>query len=72
RRVADRIAMLETPTLVVWGAQDQVLGKETAFRVAGRFRRAGKPVFVEDAGHWLPEQRPERVAAEIESFSQGW
>jgi pimeloyl-ACP methyl ester carboxylesterase len=55
---------ISVPTTYVWGSDDPALGRAAAERteryVASDYR------FVElDAGHWLPETRPRRVAEEI-------
>jgi len=55
---------ISVPTTYVWGSDDPALGRAAAERteryVASDYR------FVElDAGHWLPETRPQRVAEEI-------
>jgi len=57
---------ITVPTTYVWGSADPALGRAAAERTA---RYVGADYrFVElDAGHWLPETRPERVAEEIVS-----
>jgi pimeloyl-ACP methyl ester carboxylesterase len=52
------------PTTYVWGRHDPALGRAGAERT-GAFVR-GDYRFVEiDGGHWLPENHPHEVAAEI-------
>ena len=52
------------PTTYIWGRDDVALGRAAAERT-GRYVR-GDYRFVElDGGHWLPETRPEELAAEI-------
>lgn len=57
-----QIGSIRVPTLYVWGARDPALGRAAA-ECAGRFV-AGPYRFevLQDAGHWLPETRPEQVA----------
>jgi pimeloyl-ACP methyl ester carboxylesterase len=55
------------PSLVVWAAEDAWFSTAYGRRVAGELRGASY-VEVADAGHFLPEDRPERVAEEIEGF----
>lgn len=61
---------ITVPTTYVWGRQDPALGRAAAERtarwVASDYR------FVElDAGHWLPETRPDDVAAAVLSRAGG-
>jgi pimeloyl-ACP methyl ester carboxylesterase len=53
---------IETPTLYVWGSDDQALGstaaKATAKYVTGPYQFA----MLEGASHWLPEEIPETIA----------
>jgi pimeloyl-ACP methyl ester carboxylesterase len=55
------------PTLVLWGDGDVWLSPAVGRRVAGDVPGASY-VEVTDAGHFLPEDRPERVAEEIAGF----
>ena len=54
-------------TLVLWASDDAYLSTAVGRRVAGDLPGASY-VEVSDAGHFLPEDRPERVAEEIEAF----
>jgi pimeloyl-ACP methyl ester carboxylesterase len=61
---------ITVPTTYVWGRHDPALGRAAAERtarwVASDYR------FVElDAGHWLPETRPDDVAAAILARTSG-
>ncbi len=55
---------VSVPTLFIWGNQDQAIGRVAA---EGGERHASGPYrFVElEAGHWLAQQEPERVASEV-------
>lgn len=55
------------PALVLWGGRDQVLSTAYGRRVAGELAGAAW-VPVGEAGHLLPQERPERVAEEIAAF----
>jgi haloalkane dehalogenase len=62
-----KLAELALPTLMVWGVKDQFAP------VAGghRFQKeipGSRLVVLEDAGHFLMEDQPERVAGEIRDF----
>jgi pimeloyl-ACP methyl ester carboxylesterase len=53
-----------TPTLLIWGNRDMAIGR-VAVEGAARLM-TGPYRFVElDAGHWLIQEQPERVATEI-------
>jgi len=62
-----RKARLETPTLVLHGKRD---GAVPPRLVAGHERHAAdlRVELVPDAGHFLPEERPELVAEKILAF----
>lgn len=57
---------ITVPTTYVWGSADPALGRAAAERT-GRYVAADYRFVELDAGHWLPETRPERVAEEIVS-----
>ena len=61
---ARRPSVVTVPTTYVWGSRDTALGRDAAERTA---RYVGDDyVFIElDAGHWLPETRPEEVSRAI-------
>lgn len=55
---------VRVPTTYVWGSRDPFLGRAAAERTARHVEADYR--FVElDAGHWLPEREPERVAAAV-------
>jgi pimeloyl-ACP methyl ester carboxylesterase len=55
------------PSLVLWADGDAWFSPAVGRRIAGELRGASY-VEVTDAGHFLPEDRPERVAEEIAGF----
>jgi pimeloyl-ACP methyl ester carboxylesterase len=58
------VAAVAVPTAYVWGRGDFALGRAAAERT--RRHVVGPYRFVElDAGHWLPETRPEQVATVV-------
>ena len=58
------------PTTYVWGSRDPALGRAAAERTARWVVSDYR--FVElDAGHWLPETRPQEVAAAVLSRAGG-
>ena len=48
------------PTLIIWGAQDLVLGRELAVSSVEYCDR-GRLVLIEEASHWVHHEEPERV-----------
>jgi pimeloyl-ACP methyl ester carboxylesterase len=55
------------PTLLLWGAQDQFLGRDLAEASIKRCSQ-GQLLFLEDATHWLHHEQPERVNGLIQEF----
>lgn len=53
------------PTTYIWGAQDQALGRAGAHACGDHVSADYRFVELPDVGHWIPEQRPEVIVAEI-------
>ncbi|GEO95383.1 alpha/beta fold hydrolase [Kocuria turfanensis] len=65
-----RTGPVDVPTTYAWGNRDLALGRRAAELTAGHVR--GPYRFVElDAGHWLPETRPEQLAALVVARAGG-
>jgi pimeloyl-ACP methyl ester carboxylesterase len=69
RRLSKRLYRITTPTLVVWGEQDHLVGPV----YAERFRElltatAAEVVVVPRAGHMLPYEQPQEAADAIRRF----
>jgi haloalkane dehalogenase len=62
-----RLAQLAVPTLLLWGEHDAFAPVAGAHRFKREIPHA-ELVVVEDAGHFLQEDAPQRVAAEIGRF----
>ena len=64
-----RARPISAPTLAVWGARDRFLGRETidVARTSRYFAPGNVPevVFVEEAGHFVQNEAPDRVNEEI-------
>jgi pimeloyl-ACP methyl ester carboxylesterase len=58
---------MQTPTRIVWGGQDRWLPVEVSARIEARLPVADR-VVIEGAGHFSPEDQPERVARELLDF----
>jgi haloalkane dehalogenase len=61
------LGRLDVPSLVLWGAEDTFAPVAGAHRFAEELKDP-RLVVIEDAGHFLPEDCPQRVAREIASF----
>lgn len=66
-RLDDTLAALATPTLFVWGANDQVAPVDVARDLTGRMSAAQLTV-IDDAGHIPHLDQPGAVAAAINGF----
>jgi len=64
---ADRNKKISCPTLVVWGSKGLVGLKFDVPKIWQRY--AGSLTTRKfEVNHWIPEEAPEQLAAEIESF----
>ncbi|MDX6640019.1 MAG: hypothetical protein QOF12_1030 [Solirubrobacteraceae bacterium] len=64
------LAAMDVPTLILWGAGDEYAPVAGAHRFQREIPHA-ELVVLEDAGHFLMEDQPERVAGEIGRFLSG-
>jgi pimeloyl-ACP methyl ester carboxylesterase len=67
REIEPRYGEISTPTLVLWGEQDGWLAPEFGRRLAGAIPGAHLAP-IPNAGHFLPEDQPGRVAEALASF----
>lgn len=58
---------LQMPTRIIWGAQDIALIKEGA-EMSMEFVPKGDLIYIEEAGHFVQHEEPERVNRLIEEF----
>ncbi|HLH75775.1 MAG TPA: alpha/beta hydrolase [Candidatus Binataceae bacterium] len=65
RWLANKIAL---PTLLIWGEQDVALGKELTYGMEQYFTGRFELKYVPDSGHWVQQERPQRVNRLIEEF----
>jgi len=68
-RVRDALRSWDRAALVVWGADDAVLPVGIAQAFVDLIPGAQGPVLIENASHFLQEDRPDEVAAAISAFS---
>jgi pimeloyl-ACP methyl ester carboxylesterase len=67
RGVAKRLYRMRAETLVLWGANDRLIPPVYAERWAGLIRGA-KVAVVDDAGHMVPWEQPERFVSAVRGF----
>jgi pimeloyl-ACP methyl ester carboxylesterase len=70
RRLSKRLYRQTAPTLLVWGASDAFIPLVYAQRWLDLLPEA-RLVEIPEAGHMLPYEQPEAVAAAMESFLEG-
>ena len=70
RRLAPLLGDVTTPTLIVWGGRDNIVPVECAELYAANLQNATIEM-VEDAGHVVEIEEPERVAELISSHVDG-
>jgi pimeloyl-ACP methyl ester carboxylesterase len=58
---------IRVPTLLIWGEQDQALGRELTVGTE-RFVEDLELAFVPDASHWVQQDAPEAVNAKLEAW----
>ena len=68
--LADQLKRLEVPTMVVWGAQDQVFPVSHAYRATERASNARLHVF-EQCGHWAHMERAPAFNSLVLGFLSG-
>lgn len=60
--------MIEAPTLVVWGEEDQALGKELTEGMEEFFRGPFRMHYLPNTSHWVQQERPEEVNRVVLAF----
>ena len=65
--MVDRLGLLETPTLVVWGERDRVFPRSQAKRSVFRLRD-GSLALIPDCGHMPHVERPDRFLGALDGF----
>ncbi len=64
---ADRIGEITAPTLIIWGAEDQLIYPSAAQTFAERMPDADAVIY-DGVGHIPMEEAPDRTAGDIDSF----
>jgi pimeloyl-ACP methyl ester carboxylesterase len=65
---AERLRSFEKPVLIVWSTEDRVFPLDYAQRLAAQLPNA-RLVTVDDSYSFMPEDQPDRLAAEIGDFA---
>jgi pimeloyl-ACP methyl ester carboxylesterase len=65
--MVDRLGLLETPTLVVWGARDRVFPRSQAKRSVAPLRE-GSLALIPDCGHMPHVECPDRFLGALDGF----
>jgi 2-hydroxymuconate-semialdehyde hydrolase len=65
--ISDAIRAHAVPTLILWGRHDRYLEAEPAIELCESMKNC-RFEFIEDAGHFVTDEQPERVAEGIRHF----
>lgn len=65
--VEPEISQIETPTLILWGAEDALIPLEAGRKLKSLIK-GSRLVILDNTGHVPQEESPERVIREIETF----
>jgi epoxide hydrolase 4 len=61
---------ISAPTLLIWGQQDFALGKELTYGMEPHFSGSFAIKYIEDAGHWVQQEKPDLVNQYLGEFLQ--
>jgi pimeloyl-ACP methyl ester carboxylesterase len=65
--IGDQLRQLEHETLIIWGRQDPFQKPSYAEQLRAAIPNA-RLAWIENAAHWVMEERPAQVAAELKTF----
>jgi pimeloyl-ACP methyl ester carboxylesterase len=60
------------PTLICWALHDAWMPRECAARIKQAIKGPVRIEYIERAGHWVQEDRPDVVAAHVDDFVTEW
>ena len=69
-RWRDKIPIIKTPTLMIWGEEDVALSKETTYGTENYVERF-EIRYLPKVSHWVQQEAPEQVNAMISAFVEG-
>ena len=64
---AETVRRINAPTLILWGKKDPVLTPGQAWKLNG-YIKDSQLIWLEDCGHFVPEEKPAEVTANILNF----
>lgn len=64
-----QVQPVSCPTLLIWGEKDVALGKELTYGLSPLVPRL-RVQYIEDAGHWVQQEKPEDVNRHLLQFLQ--
>jgi pimeloyl-ACP methyl ester carboxylesterase len=65
--IGDQLRQLEHETLIIWGRQDPFQKPSYAEQLRAAIPNA-RLAWIENAAHWVMEEKPAQVAAELKAF----
>ena len=70
RRGANKVSRISADTLLIWGEDDEALGKELTFGMEKYFTGKFEIKYISDCSHWVQHEQPEVVNQMIIDFLQ--
>ena len=65
-------AQIKCPTMICWALHDAWMPKESAIRLKAAIAGPVRLEFIERAGHYVLEDRPDAIAAHVDDFVTEW
>ena len=65
-------SQIKCPTLICWALHDAWMPKESAIRLKAAIAGPVRLEFIERAGHYVLEDRPDAIAAHVDDFITEW
>lgn len=69
-RIEKALGSLDVPARIVWGEKDPVFPRRFALAFHAALPKAEYPVFLPDAGHFVPEDAPQAVVDQLVPFAR--
>lgn len=70
RPPGEEVANINTPTLILWGAEDTRISPEYIYLFHKKIRKSVIRIY-QNTGHWPQEENPERTAQDVQAFLEG-
>ena len=65
-------SQITCPTMICWALHDAWMPKESAIRLKAAISGPVRLEFIERAGHYVLEDRPDAIAAHVDDFITEW